>query len=315
MNRFVKIKKRYLILISAGYMLLLFGGSPARAYFVDSFVGDLGINLSSKDVVSNLGVGVPDINYTPDPTVAGSVDVAHVPEPSTWILFLFGVASFLLQFSKRVYTRVKKIFDFTVALIALVLLSPVMLIIAVLIKLDSPGPIFYTQKRVGLNRRRRSGKNRSSTDSRNENKLGRPFEIYKFRTMYCDAESKKGAVWAKKDDSRVTRVGKILRKTRLDEIPQFFNVLKGEMSIIGPRPERPEFVCDLNKSIHYYHRRYDMKPGITGLAQTRFKYVASVQDTRKKLKYDLLYLKKMCFFLDLNIIFSTFVTVILARGT
>lgn len=314
MDTVFKIKKNYLLLACIGFALLS-GVSSVRAYFVDSFVGDLTVDLSSTDAFDGLYAGVPDIQYTADFTAAGSAGIAYAPEPSTWILFLFGVMSFILQLSKKVYAEMKKLFDFTASLMALIILSPVMLIIAVLIKLDSPGPVFYKQKRIGFNRRRGVGKNCPPTEKRNSNKLGRPFEIYKFRSMYYDAETRKGAEWAKKNDSRATRIGKILRKTRLDEIPQFFNVLKGEMSMIGPRPERLEFVRDLNKRINYYHRRHDMKPGITGLAQTRFKYAASIQDTRKKLKYDLLYLKKMCFFLDLNIIFSTFITVMLARGT
>ena len=309
MNKILKNKKIWFLLACIGFALLS-GISSARAHFVDSFVGDLEVDLSSTDMYA----GIPDIQYSADFTAAGSAGIAHAPEPSTWMLFLLGVMSFLLQLSKKVYAEIKKFFDFTASLLALIILSPVMLIIAILIKLDSPGPIFYSQKRIGFNHRRGAGKECSPAEKRSSNKLGRPFLIYKFRSMYCDAEIQKGAEWAKKNDSRITRIGKILRKTRLDEIPQFFNVLKGEMSIIGPRPERLEFVRELNKRINYYHRRHDMKPGITGLAQTRFKYAASIQDTRKKLKYDLLYLKRNSFLLDLNIMLGTCITVILSRG-
>lgn len=153
MDKAFKIKKIYLLAACIGFALF-FGISSARAYFVDSFIGDLEVNLSSTDVYA----GVPDMHYTADFTAAGSAGIAHAPEPSTWMLFLFGMMSFILQLSKKVYAKIKKIFDFTASLLALIILSPVMLIIAVLIKLDSPGPVFYTQKRIGFNHRRGAGK-------------------------------------------------------------------------------------------------------------------------------------------------------------
>ncbi len=202
--------------------------------------------------------------------------------------------------------------------LALIVTMPVMLIVAILVKLDSPGPVLYSQIRVGLNRRgiagcRRSEKGRRSDDRRDDNKLGSLFRIYKFRTMRNDAEAK-GAVWASVSDNRVTRLGKFLRKTRLDELPQFYNILMGDMSVIGPRPERPEFVQRLNESINSFGKRCNVKPGLTGLAQVRYSYASSIDDTKKKVKYDLIYLEKRCLLLDMKIFFSTFKTVLFARG-
>jgi lipopolysaccharide/colanic/teichoic acid biosynthesis glycosyltransferase len=140
------------------------------------------------------------------------------------------------------------------------------------------------------------------------------FVLYKFRTMKNDAEGKTGAVWSHEDDTRITRVGKILRKTRLDEIPQLFNVLKGDMSLIGPRPERPEFVRDLKEQIPYYMERHSVKPGITGWAQVKYPYGASVEDSMEKLRYDLYYIKRLGGFLDFTIIAETVRVVLLGRG-
>lgn len=241
--------------------------------------------------------------------------VNPIPEPNTFLLFIFGILSFLLQSIKNFYKKFRRVTDFIVSLFLLILFSPLMLIIAILIKLDSPGPIFYKQVRVGLNRRRNNTKEINPLiDRRKDNKLGRLFTMYKFRTMYVDAESKTGPIWAKENDPRVTRIGKILRKTRLDELPQLINVIKGDMSLIGPRPERPEFVKDLNNNIKCYYLRYNIKPGITGLAQIKYRYTSSLEETKKKLRYDLFYIKRMCFLLDLNILFNTFLTVVSNKG-
>lgn len=163
------------------------------------------------------------------------------------------------------------------------------------IKLDSPGPVIFKQKRVGENEK--------------------IFVLYKFRTMRNDAEKGSGAVWAKKNDPRVTRIGKFLRKTRLDELPQLFNVLKGDMSFVGPRPERPEFVEKLKEIIPYYSERHFVKPGVTGWAQVRYPYGASVEDAVEKLRYDLFYIKNLSMFLDLYIVFETFKVVLFGRGS
>ena len=168
-----------------------------------------------------------------------------------------------------------------------------MLVTAIVIKLDSPGPIFYLQERVG--------------------KGGEGFKILKFRSMRTDAE-KDGPVWAKESDHRVTRIGRIIRKLRIDELPQFINVLQGEMSFIGPRPERPEFVRLLEREIPYYSQRHLIKPGLTGWAQIRYPYGASIEDAKEKLQYDLYYIKNLSPLLDLIILFETIRIVIFGRG-
>ena len=189
---------------------------------------------------------------------------------------------------------VKEVTSFIIALCALVVLGPVMLVVAALVRMTSPGPALYKQKRVGFN--------------------GKVFQVYKFRSMYQDAEARTGAVWAKKDDPRVTPLGKWLRKLRLDELPQVFNVLKGEMSIVGPRPERPEFVNTLSEQIPFYSQRHFVKPGITGWAQINHKYGDTIEDTISKLEFDLYYIKHMSPSLDVYIIFHTVKVMVLSRG-
>jgi len=178
--------------------------------------------------------------------------------------------------------------------LGLVLSLPVCLLVALAIKLDSPGPIFYRQERVGED--------------------GKIFTLLKFRSMRGDAEIN-GAVWARLNDRRVTRVGNMIRKLRLDEVPQMINVLKGEMSFVGPRPERPVFIEQLQKEIPYYSQRHVSKPGITGWAQIRYPYGASKEDALEKLKYDLYYIKHMSVLFDLTIILETVKTVLLRRGS
>lgn len=195
-----------------------------------------------------------------------------------------------LEWSRRFPRRV---FDLAVALGLLVLSAPLMSLIACLIKLDSPGPVFYRQERVG--------------------KGGKVFRLWKFRSMRSDAE-KDGAVWARPQDERITRVGRLIRRARIDEIPQVFNVLLGEMSFVGPRPERPVFVERLKGQIPFYAIREAVKPGITGWAQIRYPYGASVEDARNKLEYDLYYVKNGSLPLDLAIIFHTVRHVLLGRG-
>jgi len=189
---------------------------------------------------------------------------------------------------------VQRIFNLAVASIGTLVSLPVMLLAAAAVKLSSPGPILYRQTRVGFH--------------------GNPFTIYKFRSMYADAEARTGAVWAKKNDPRITPIGRILRKTRVDELPQLFNVLKGDMSIVGPRPERPEFVDTLKDHIFFYPQRHAVKPGITGWAQINHKYGDTLEDSVKKLEYDLYYIKNMSQGLDTYIIFHTAKTMILSRG-
>ena len=189
---------------------------------------------------------------------------------------------------------VKRTLDIVISLIGVVLTAPLMVLIAIMIKVESRGPVVYSQIRVG--------------------KKGKPFNMYKFRSMAADAEMKTGPVWASKKDSRITKVGNFLRTAHLDELPQFFNVLSGEMSLVGPRPERPYFVHEFRKIIPHYDRRLCAKPGITGLAQIKRSYDESIADVKKKLKYDVLYVKKMCPLLDLKVVFMTALTVILRTG-
>jgi sugar transferase (PEP-CTERM system associated) len=197
-------------------------------------------------------------------------------------------------FQQHKVTRFAKRFvDLLIAISGLLLLSPGFCLIAFLIKLDSSGPIIYRQYRVGL--------------------LGRPFLIWKFRSMRQDAE-KLGAQWAQVDDPRISRVGKWLRKTRFDEFPQLINVVKGEMSLVGPRPERPMFVQDLRKVIPYYDLRHTVRPGITGWAQTNFRYGASAEDAHMKLQYDLYYVKRLSFSLDMRILVQTVRVMLLGEG-
>lgn len=192
----------------------------------------------------------------------------------------------------RFYRRVRRVADIFTAVIGLVLTSPLMLLTALIIKLESAGPIFYSQERVGQH--------------------DQPFHIIKFRSMRTDAE-KNGAVWASKDDPRVTRVGRIIRKLRIDELPQFINVLRGEMSIIGPRPERRQFVQQLSEVLPYYSQRHLVKPGITGWAQVCYPYGASVEDARMKHQYDLYYIKNQSPLLDAVILFETLRVVFFGR--
>lgn len=190
--------------------------------------------------------------------------------------------------------RLKRILDVVVSLLILLISLPVTLIIAIAIKLDSKGPIFFKQERCGLN-----------------NKI---FKIIKFRSMVHDAEKMTGPVWSQKDDPRITHVGKIIRKLRIDEIPQMINVLKGEMSLVGPRPERPFFVEKLSEQIPYYKRRLKVRPGITGWAQVKHKYDESIEDVKIKLRYDLFYIENMSLRMDFKILFRTIFVVVFARG-
>jgi exopolysaccharide biosynthesis polyprenyl glycosylphosphotransferase len=180
------------------------------------------------------------------------------------------------------------------AIVGLILFSPLMLFTALAVKLSSPGPILYRQRRVGMN--------------------GHVFTVYKFRSMYVDAEARTGAVWATVDDPRITPVGRWLRKLRLDELPQLWNVLRGDMAIVGPRPERPEFVELLAKQIPYYRQRLAVKPGITGWAQINHKYGDTELDAMIKLEFDLYYIKNLAPALDLYIIFHTIKVMLLSRG-
>src|SRR4030042_3349136 len=193
----------------------------------------------------------------------------------------------------RLTMWVKRVSGFAISLIGLTLLFPLLFVVSILIKMDSNGPVFYRQKRVGKN--------------------GKVFSLIKFRSMVEKAETN-GPVWAGENDSRVTRVGKWIRRLRIDEIPQMFNVLKGDMSFVGPRPERPFFVEKLREEIPYYDQRFSVKPGITGWAQIKYPYGASKEDALEKLKYVLYYIKNMSPLLDLLIIFETVKVVLFRKG-
>jgi exopolysaccharide biosynthesis polyprenyl glycosylphosphotransferase len=219
---------------------------------------------------------------------------SNAPEPSTFLLFGSGVFTMCMAFLRRAYHIAKRIMDVFIAVIALIILSPLCILTAILIKLTSKGPVFYSQTRSGQH--------------------GEHFEIYKFRTMRTDAEKDSGPVWAKAKDNRITPIGNFLRKSRIDEIPQFINVLKGEMSVIGPRPERPIFVEKLEGQISDYKKRMAVKPGITGLAQVNHRYDETIADVRKKVKYDILYIKKICFATDIRIILRTFGVILTGFG-
>lgn len=194
---------------------------------------------------------------------------------------------------KPIIMFLKRIGDFFGALLGLIAVAPLVLLIALLVKLDSPGPIFYRQTRVGQH--------------------GYPYTLLKFRSMRTDAEAE-GIQWAALADTRVTKSGGWLRKLRLDEIPQLINVLKGQMSLVGPRPERPHFVQDLRKYIPFYDLRHTVRPGITGWAQTCFRYAGSFEDSHIKLQYDLYYVKNLSLWLDLRILFRTLSVVFKGEG-
>ncbi|MFT5232339.1 MAG: lipopolysaccharide/colanic/teichoic acid biosynthesis glycosyltransferase [Candidatus Krumholzibacteriia bacterium] len=216
------------------------------------------------------------------------------------------------DFSSHFYTRFKRVGDTGVSIIALSAFSLILPLLAVVIKLDSPGSLFFSQERVGLNRRKtRSGF--AGGDRRKIMQPGRPFKVIKLRTMGVNAEAN-GPQWASKDDVRVTRVGRFLRKTRLDEVPQFLNVLRGEMSLIGPRPERLVFVRQLEKEIPYYHERLKVLPGITGLAQVLNGYDDDLESVRRKVELDRQYIKKAGFRQDSKILINTVGVVLKGEG-
>lgn len=210
---------------------------------------------------------------------------SNAPEPSSLYLFGGGILGIMMSFIRRSYAAAKRMVDIVGSLAAMIILSPVCLVAAAIIKFTSTGPVIFKQIRMG--------------------KGGRHFNIYKFRTMKTDAEKDTGPVWAAQNDNRLIPIGNFLRKTHLDEIPQFINVLKGDMSIVGPRPERPFFVEKLKYEIHGYERRLMVKPGITGLAQVCHRADQSTKDVKIKVKYDLLYMKKMSMFADVVIICRT----------
>jgi sugar transferase (PEP-CTERM system associated) len=245
--------------------------------------GNLPVDLLLS--LKNRGVQVQDGNDVYE-SITGKVPIESIR--LSWLLFSPGnAASRLFLFYKRSASLLS-------STIGLLLSLPLLPFVVLAIKLSSPGRVLYRQSRVGRD--------------------GVVFRCYKFRTMRSDAEADTGPTWAMDDDPRITRVGRFLRKTRIDEIPQLLNVFRGDMSLIGPRPERPEFVAALNKQIPYYHLRHSVRPGITGWAQILYKYGNSVEDAKEKLRYDLYYIKNTSVGLDLLIILNTIKIVLLGRG-
>ena len=217
----------------------------------------------------------------------GKIEVEFITEE--WLLQAYGFKILRSQ----IQNNIKRVFDIIMAIIIGVMTLPVMAVAAIIVRLESPGSIIYSQDRVGEN--------------------GKEFKVHKFRSMRNDAE-KDGAKWAQVNDPRVTKFGNFMRKTRIDELPQLINVLKGEMSFIGPRPERMVFIKELEKEIPYYNLRHMVKPGLTGWAQVMYPYGASVEDARRKLEYDLYYIKHHSLYLDMMIMFMTFKTVVFGKG-
>ncbi len=241
------------------------------------------LNIISRFAEKNYEIYVTPKLY---PLVYQYFLVSKVPD-SNLLRVIFHPLSTWDQFLKR-------LIDILLGSISLVVLSPIMLLITFFIKLDGPGPVFYKQKRVGYR--------------------GTEFVLYKFRSMVSDAEKLTGPIWAVKNDTRITRVGRILRPFRLDELPQLFNVLSGDMSFVGPRPERPHFVKNLKDQIPLYILRLTVHPGVTGLAQVKHSYDRSIEDVKKKLEYDLQYINNMSLRLDLKIFLKTIITVLSRAG-
>jgi sugar transferase (PEP-CTERM system associated) len=217
----------------------------------------------------------------------GRVPVQHVVDQ--WLLSSDGFH----LLSRDYIQKIKRVLDCVVSGLLLALFAPLMVVIALAIRLESPGPVFYRQNRVGRG--------------------GEVFSVFKFRSMRQDAE-KQGAQWAREKDPRVTRVGRYIRALRFDELPQILNIFRGDMSLVGPRPERPEFVEHLETAIPYYSVRHCVRPGLTGWAQVNYPYGATIEDALRKLEYDLYYLKNMSVLLDLKIILRTVGVVLMSEG-
>ncbi|MGP7796661.1 TIGR03013 family XrtA/PEP-CTERM system glycosyltransferase [Sphingomonas sp. CLY1604] len=265
------------------------------AHVVDHNAGEVVLALEErrnalplKDLlrVRTTGVSVSEISSFLE-RETGRIDL-HSVNPS-WLIFSDGFAS-----GRMLSSVFKRGFDVTVSLLLLIVTLPVILVTAVAIKLESRGPAFYRQRRVGL--------------------YNQGFDIVKLRSMRQDAEVAGQAVWAERDDPRITRIGRFIRKVRIDELPQTWSVLKGEMSFVGPRPERPQFVEQLEQQLPYYAERHMVKPGITGWAQINYPYGASIEDARHKLEYDLYYAKNYSPFLDLLILLQTLRVVLFPSG-
>lgn len=267
-------------------------------------MGDAAISRRSSSFAVTF-VADPSTSYghvfksSSEPTIEQAAAIpqqqkTRAPEPGSFAILLAGVTGFLVRFIRTSFKRCKRLFDMVAAMAAIITLSPLAILAVILIKLTSPGPVIYRQKRMGRH--------------------GRIFTMFKLRTMRSDAEKNTGAIWAQANDPRITSVGRILRKSHIDEIPQFINVLKGDMSVIGPRPERPEIVGKLTQLVTDYTARLRVKPGITGLAQVSHNYDETIEDVRIKIRYDLEYIRQMRAGMDMNILARTVVSVATGRG-
>jgi exopolysaccharide biosynthesis polyprenyl glycosylphosphotransferase len=219
--------------------------------------------------------------------VKREIIISEFLKPS-WFVFEEGF------FQISIHRSIKRMLGIVVSFILLAISSPLLLLVAILIKLESPGPVFFWQERVG--------------------RRGKVFNLFKFRSMHLEAEAINGPMFAQKGDPRITRVGAIIRKIRLDEIPQLINIFKGDMDMVGPRPERPIFVKQLEEQVPYYNLRHSVRPGLTGWAQVNYTYGESFKDSKEKLHYDLYYIKHLSWHLDLLIIFLTVKEVLIGRG-
>lgn len=294
-------------------------------------LNDNSIDRPTAEVVSDLRQRAPANSNSQLSDLVDVYAVAEYLPPADWVTRLNLVRPRRDVLCLTPTTRFfKRATDIIVASIMIVLLAPVLLAVAVAVRLTSPGPVIFRQTRVGLNlrggkevkkdRRQQAdeqlpadGCRRSGVDRREAQNYGRPFTLYKFRTMRTDAE-KDGAQFATKGDPRVTSIGRFLRKTRLDELPQLWNVLRGEMTLVGPRPERPEFIEQLSDEIPNYLERLGLKPGLTGPAQVINGYDNNLESFRRKVALDLLYLQNCCLWNDIKILFRTIRVVLTGSG-
>ncbi|QTA93008.1 TIGR03013 family XrtA/PEP-CTERM system glycosyltransferase [Desulfonema magnum] len=262
-----------------------------QEHTIDSIVVTLRERRGKLPVYELLGCKVKNIRieegFTFYEKIKRKIIIDEFLKPS-WFIFETGF------FYTSIHGFAKRTQGMIVSFILLTFLSPILVLVAILIKLESPGPVFFQQERVGLN--------------------GKPFRLLKFRSMCQDAEKMIGPAFAQKNDPRITRLGMLTRKIRLDEVPQFINIFKGDMDLVGPRPERPVFVSQLEKIVPYYNLRHVVRPGLTGWAQVNYPYGDSFEDSREKLKYDLYYVKHFSWYLDLLIVFLTIREVLFSKG-
>ena len=244
--------------------------------------------------------------------VAGVADVSREVHAVSFADLGAAVQSYEDVVPRERSERLSRFVNLTIALLAVIIMAPVFALIALAVKLTSRGPVFYSQVRVGVDRR---FKQKSTYDRRGYDHGGKPFMMFKFRTMQVNAEADGKAVWAAKGDPRVTFIGNLLRRTRLDELPQLVNVIRGDMNIVGPRPERPTIFADLRQNIPQYPMRQRVKPGITGWAQINQAYDTTVDDVRRKVEFDLEYMRQQSIVHDLRIMTMTLPVMIFRRGS